>query len=354
VRDDAGTDRWIRDAITSAAATNGISYLAAIASQNPDSTAREGDRLPAGTSEITAIVSQHIARGEPSREETEELLAILTTVHPVLGQSIIHGLRDGWPESHHVSISDSRACQLGESLSTYPVAARVDLIGLLAMWSVAEVPGFESAIADSLRPILFDESLPDAERVAASELWIRATPTKDSAVEEVLSAVTPQASVELARGMIEAVATSRAAQLGTLLVDLHPNLTPATRGTAIDVLLRRPAMSETLLAAIEAGTIRVSGWGYPAHQEKSVSLIVRLHYDEGATEDHPLRNGIHFADYIRRVDVPESEFAFALRSQQIRYLAVQPKRPEAIKTIEFIKGDDPTAPMILAVTVECQ
>jgi hypothetical protein len=451
-------------------------------------------------------------------------------------------------------------------------------------------------------------------------------------VEEVLSAVTPQASVELARGMIEAVATSRAAQLGTLLVDLHPNLTPATRGTAIDVLLRRPAMTETLLAAIEAGTIRagdlgleqierlqahpvarlrdrairllrqrgglpspdrqkvldslltvadtagnaahgkslfekhcqkchahngigetvgpdltgmfvrpkrelltniidpsrnvegnfrayhvvanglvysgsiaaetrsaieivdsegnrhvvqredidevgasqksimpdgfeqqmsraeladlleflavrqqfvplplrlvatavsteslfdrsadgpdrmifadwkpktfrgvpflfvdplranarnivllngprgtlpptmpksvrlpcgyvgkaihllsgVSGWGYPAHQEKSVSLIVRLHYDEGATEDHPLRNGIHFADYIRRVDVPESEFAFALRGQQIRYLAVQPKRPEAIKTIEFIKGDDPTAPMILAVTVECQ
>ena len=34
---------------------------------------------------------------------------------------------------------------------------------------------------------------------------------------------------------------------------------------------------------------------------------------DGKTEDHPLKNGEHFADYIRRVDVPGSKFAFALR-----------------------------------------
>ena len=57
-------------------------------------------------------------------------------------------------------------------------------------------------------------------------------------------------------------------------------------------------------------------------------MIVRLHYDDGKTEDHELKNGEHFADYIRRVDVPGSKFAFALRGQQIRYLAVQPKRAD--------------------------
>src|SRR5581483_9637909 len=70
----------------------------------------------------------------------------------------------------------------------------------------------------------------------------------------------------------------------------------------------------------------VSGWGYPYGREGSVSMIVRLHYQDGQTEDIPLRNGVHFADYIRRVDVPGSEFAFQLRGQQLRYLAVQPKR----------------------------
>jgi putative heme-binding domain-containing protein len=96
----------------------------------------------------------------------------------------------------------------------------------------------------------------------------------------------------------------------------------------------------------------VSGWGYPYSEKGSVSLIVRLHYADGKTEDHPLKNGEHFADYIRRVDVPGSKFAFALRGQQLRYFAVTPERRDVIERIELVKGPDPTAPIVMAVTVE--
>ena len=97
----------------------------------------------------------------------------------------------------------------------------------------------------------------------------------------------------------------------------------------------------------------VSGWGHPYGEEGSVSLIVRLHYADGTTEEHPLRNGIHFADYIRRVDVPGSEFAFRLRGQQIRYLAVEPTRQDVpVTELELVKGPDSSAPVVMAVTVE--
>ena len=97
----------------------------------------------------------------------------------------------------------------------------------------------------------------------------------------------------------------------------------------------------------------ISGWGFPATPKGSVSMIVRLHYDDGKTEDHLLKNGEVFADYIRKIDVPDSTFAFSLRGQQIRYLAVRPKRPtEIIKDIEFVKGPDATSPIVMAVTVE--
>jgi putative membrane-bound dehydrogenase-like protein len=96
----------------------------------------------------------------------------------------------------------------------------------------------------------------------------------------------------------------------------------------------------------------VSGWGHPLGERGSVSMIVRLHYEDGKTEDHELKNGEHFADYIRRVDVPRSQFAFALRGQQLRYLAVQPKRADKIERIELVKGPDATAPIVMAVTVE--
>jgi hypothetical protein len=96
----------------------------------------------------------------------------------------------------------------------------------------------------------------------------------------------------------------------------------------------------------------VSGWGFPYGEKGSVSLILRLHYADGKTEDHPLKNGEHFADYIRRVDVPASRFAFDLHGRQIRYLAVHPQRPSTIERIEFVKGPDDTAPVIMAVTIE--
>ncbi len=96
----------------------------------------------------------------------------------------------------------------------------------------------------------------------------------------------------------------------------------------------------------------VSGWGFPGGEKGSVSLIVRLHYEDGKTEDHALKNGEQFADYIRKVDVPGSTFAFDLKGRQIRYLAVFPQRSAKIETIEFVKGPDRTAPVVMAVTIE--
>jgi uncharacterized protein len=96
----------------------------------------------------------------------------------------------------------------------------------------------------------------------------------------------------------------------------------------------------------------VGGWSHPAFRGKTASVTVRLHYADQTSEDHALLNGVHFADYIRRVDVPGSEFAFNVRGQQIRFLSVTPKRSDKINTIELLKGDDPTAPIVVAVTIE--
>jgi hypothetical protein len=97
----------------------------------------------------------------------------------------------------------------------------------------------------------------------------------------------------------------------------------------------------------------VSGWGTPNGESGSITMTVKLTYADGTTEKHDLKNGVHFADYIRRVDVPQSEFAFSARGrQQVRHLAIVPKKEAEIKTIEFVKGTDRTAPLVVAVTVE--
>ena len=98
----------------------------------------------------------------------------------------------------------------------------------------------------------------------------------------------------------------------------------------------------------------VAGWGFPAGREGTVSMIVRIHYEDGTTEDHELKNGVALRRlHPARWTCPGSKLAFKLGGQQVRYLTVVPEaRSETIASIELVKGSDRSAPIVLAVTVE--
>ncbi len=119
----------------------------------------------------------------------------------------------------------------------------------------------------------------------------------------------------------------------------------AAKPRSVTLPCRAPAKAIHLLGGI-------SGWGYPLGEKGSVSLIVRLHYADGMTEEHALQNGVHLSDFMSRNDVPGSQFAFDLHGRQLRYLAVFPQRSESIDAIELVKGPDATSPVVMAVTVE--
>lgn len=111
-----------------------------------------------------------------------------------------------------------------------------------------------------------------------------------------------------------------------------------------------PCNSEAKAIHILGG---VGGWNFPFDDAKTVSMIVRLHYKGGETEDIELINGVHIADYIRKVDVPKSEFAYMLGGQQVRRVIVNPKKTDTvIENIELVKGPDRSAPIVMAVTIE--
>jgi putative heme-binding domain-containing protein len=92
--------------------------------------------------------------------------------------------------------------------------------------------------------------------------------------------------------------------------------------------------------------------GFPVGRAGSVSMIVRLNYADGTTEQHELLNGVHFADLNGDQDVPGSKPAIKLGGQQVRHLTVKPRKQTLITSIELVKGTDQTAPIVLAATVE--
>jgi putative heme-binding domain-containing protein len=120
---------------------------------------------------------------------------------------------------------------------------------------------------------------------------------------------------------------------------------PPKMPRSVSLTCNLPARVIHLLGGISVG-------GYSGAEKGTVSMIVRLHYAGGMTEDHALKNGEQLAGYRRRVDVPGSKFAFDLNGRQVRYLAIEPKRKDKIERIELVKGTDETAPILMAVTVE--
>lgn len=119
-----------------------------------------------------------------------------------------------------------------------------------------------------------------------------------------------------------------------------------------------PAMPRSVKLTCETSAVAihllggVAGWGATGPGNGAVSMNVRLHYGDGGIEDHPLVNGQHIADYIRVIDVPQSQLAFNLGGRQVRYLSIRPRRTAVIQFIEFVKADRTTAPIVMAVTLQ--
>ncbi len=114
----------------------------------------------------------------------------------------------------------------------------------------------------------------------------------------------------------------------------------------IEIPCRTPVVAVHMLSG-------VGGWSYPATSKGTVSLIVRLTFEDGVTEEHKLLNGEHFSDYIRQIDIPASDYAFGFDGgQQMRYLSIQPKHRSTLSKLELLKGPDSSAPIVMAITVQ--
>jgi putative membrane-bound dehydrogenase-like protein len=617
-------DRWLRDALTSAAAVHAEPFLRALAARK--------DIAPPEAPLVTLVerVAEHYARGAPVTK-VGPLMEKLAGAPLPLATPVVAGLARGWPKGRTPTLTAEAETALGQLAARLPLSARGQLVVLAERWGSKNLEKYAAEIAASLLARVADEQQSDKARLAAAVQLIESRPASAETARKVLELVTPRTAPELARGLLDALGHSQAAEVGPALARALPALTPGVRPAAVRVLLGRANWTEALLAALEKGQVPVtelsldqraglaahpsqavaerarkllaqggglpnpdrqkvidellpltrktgdaaagklvfrnhcakchthsgegarvgpdltgmavhpkdhllveimdpsrsvegnyrqyvlttrdgrvltgllasesktavelidaeakkqvvqrddidelqattkslmpegfekqlsaqdvanllefltqrgqylplpldrvatavstrgmfysedspverlvwpdwgpktfegipfvvadpqggrvnnvlllygpqgklppkmprsvkvpvnaplkalhllggiSGWGYPATAKGTVSLIVRLHYADGKTEDHALRNGEHLADYIRRVDVPGSKFAFNLRGRQVRYLAITPKRAEPVREVEFLKGEDDTAPVILAVTAE--
>ncbi|MGE3310105.1 MAG: PVC-type heme-binding CxxCH protein [Limisphaerales bacterium] len=146
---------------------------------------------------------------------------------------------------------------------------------------------------------------------------------------------------------------------------VNPARTPT--GNNLVVLQGGAGMSRTypkeveIKAGLQASRLHflsgVAGWGYPLGEKDQPVARVVVHFAGGAQEEFVLRNGVEFADYIAKIDVPGSEALadldkLLMQGRQLRYFnrALSKKGPiEKVVLSSYATG---VAPTFVAVTAE--
>jgi putative membrane-bound dehydrogenase-like protein len=97
----------------------------------------------------------------------------------------------------------------------------------------------------------------------------------------------------------------------------------------------------------------VTGWGFNNNGDDSPVLQITIHTMQGQRETLLCKNGVEFADFIRRVDVPGSKFAEGIvKTHQLRSFTKQLSGPLEIDRITLESADGHAAPTIVAITAE--
>lgn len=140
---------------------------------------------------------------------------------------------------------------------------------------------------------------------------------------------------------------------GANIIVLKGGPNPGNHSQTFPARVEIPVNVETKRLQLLSG---VSGWGFPAVRDELIALHATVVYANGETEGFALRNGVDFADYIRRIDVPGSQYVDGITDdQQMRLITLKlTKKGVAKRLILESPSGNKTAPVVVAITADIE
>lgn len=250
-------DRWLRDAMTAAAARQlhgfGMSVLS------------DTGTFPKPAADVIRIVSRHYAASAP--DGVTGLIEALPNCSPLVTGSVLDGLILGWPDGKPPESDEATRSSMLAAMKVLPPNSRDKLLVLALKWG--QLDAFKdqvAAAATSLREQVSDSSTDDSTRLTAARNWIRLV-DEPSTTTGLLELISPQLVPAVGTGLVAALGESRLDGTGAALLKQWNRLSPAQKRAGLAVLLRRPAWSGALLDAVAGGQVLRNDLG-PEHWQQ--------------------------------------------------------------------------------------
>jgi putative membrane-bound dehydrogenase-like protein len=250
---DAGDDRWMAEALTSAAAMHGVDFVKVLASKFPRTTDGAAD-IPDAAIAAIGIVGEHLARGSLDGEQLGVLLTALASADAQLATPFLASISSFWPDDRKVQLPAAADDAIARLLTDIPFESRSDILRLARLWNAGNTGELQKQHGDTLRSMVEDAELSDEKRIAAAQSWVRFDPENVDVSSEILGMITPQTPLSLLEGLLQAAEVS-SAEFAQGLLSLYDTLSPQGRAAVLNQMLRQPETTAALLEAFAAQRI---------------------------------------------------------------------------------------------------
>jgi putative membrane-bound dehydrogenase-like protein len=305
----AGEDRWMADALTSAAAMHGVDFVKVLAAKYPRTEGESAADLPEAVVNSVAIVGEHLARGGLDGAALGTLLESLAAADNRLAAPFLASISSFWPEDGEVQLPQSAEAAIARLLNDTPFESRSDLLRLARLWNAGNTAELQKAHSDALKAMIENADLGDEERVAAAESWVRFDPDSGEVGSEIVGTISPQTPLPLLEGLLNAASQSNSAEFAEDLVSLYETLSPQGRLAVLNQLLRQPETTTALLGAIaekriNAGTLSLEQIAaLRNHANEAIRARATELLAESGTSPDPERQKV-YAELLSVADAP--------------------------------------------------
>jgi len=242
-------DRWLKEAVTSAAAMQSDRFLASALESWQESDA---------AADVLRTVSEHFARSRPEQSQVTPLLAALGKANPALAATTVQGLVDGWPKNHSLQLTSSDSNQLSALFDHVESQHQFSVIQLARSWGSNVLDARVADLVKNSLKALENDRLSVPARLQAAERVLAFDSKNDDSLQRMLDVISPFEPQELSAGLIQKLGTVESPELGTLMLEKMESVTPSLQSSILQAMLARAPTTNDLLAAIEKGNLQAT------------------------------------------------------------------------------------------------
>ena len=209
--------------------------------------------LPGRAGEVVAIVTRHYAARGPA-DSVMSTIAAIKGADELVAAHVMDGLLTGWPKDVIPNLSVADKAELSSLLKVLPASQKDKLLLLATRWGVKDVAGDVAAVVQDMATRLANDKVPSAERLDAARRLVRLSDVPES-LDKVIGIISPQTPTDFVTGLVSVVGESRNPKAGAKLLASWRVLTPVSRRTGIEVLLRRVEWTLDLLESVKRGEV---------------------------------------------------------------------------------------------------